>query len=127
MGAVPLGGGPPMAPLPPLQQLGFGNCRCRLQGNATLDLRAGGRGHQSLFLAAQESAPGTKRTWPEDGVRSAFDPKRTYRGLKSRSAAVPLRHQHRRIGSAHLDSRTIQICPKDLPDDVRFEGKADIA
>ena len=35
----------------------FGISRWRLQGNATLGLRAGGRGHH-LFLAAQESAPG---------------------------------------------------------------------
>src|SRR5947209_1214463 len=44
MGAVPLDGGPPMAPLPPLQQSGFGTSRWRLQGNATSGLRAGGRG-----------------------------------------------------------------------------------
>ena len=36
-----------MAPLPPLQQLGFGTSRWRLQGNATSGLRAGGRGHLS--------------------------------------------------------------------------------
>jgi hypothetical protein len=52
-----LGGGPPMAPLPPLQSLGFGISRWRLQGNATLGLRAGGRGHH-VFLATRESAPG---------------------------------------------------------------------
>ena len=39
-----------MAPLPPLQQLGFGSSRWRLQGNATLGLRAGGRGHHLFFL-----------------------------------------------------------------------------
>jgi hypothetical protein len=32
------------------------------------------KGASSFFLAAQESAPGTKRTWPEDGVMSAYDP-----------------------------------------------------
>src|SRR6516165_10652008 len=30
---------------------------------------------------------GVKRTWPSDGVRSAYDPKRTKAGLKSRRAA----------------------------------------
>jgi hypothetical protein len=41
-----------------------------------------------------------KRTWPEDGVRSAYDPKRTWIPLKSRSAAVcgqvcyPFRRKH---------------------------------
>src|SRR5207249_7258847 len=50
MGAVPLVGGPPMAPLPPLQELGFGISRWRLQGNATSGLRAGGRGHHFFFL-----------------------------------------------------------------------------
>jgi hypothetical protein len=34
-----------MAPLPPLQSLGFGTSRWRLQANATLGLRAGERGH----------------------------------------------------------------------------------
>jgi hypothetical protein len=29
-----------------------------------------------------------KQTWPKDGVMSAYDPKRTKGGLKSRSAAV---------------------------------------
>src|SRR5262245_29057097 len=50
MGAVPLSGCPPMAPSPPLQQLGFGPSRWRLRGNATLGLRAGGRGHHLFFL-----------------------------------------------------------------------------
>src|SRR3954462_15642477 len=58
MDAVPVGEGLPMASLPPLQQLGFGASRWRLQGNATLGLRAGGRGHHLFFLAGQESAPG---------------------------------------------------------------------
>jgi len=60
MDAVPLGEGLPMI-LPPLQQLGFGTSRWRLQGNATLGLRAGGRGHHLFFLAGQESAPGTNQ------------------------------------------------------------------
>jgi hypothetical protein len=47
-----------MASLPPLQQLGFGTSRWRLQGNATSGLRAGGRGYHPL--AAQECVPGTK-------------------------------------------------------------------
>jgi hypothetical protein len=34
-----------MGPSPPLQQLGLGTSRWRLEGNATLGLRAGGRGH----------------------------------------------------------------------------------
>src|SRR6516165_3309809 len=50
MDAVPLGGRLPMAPLPPSQSLGFGTSRWRLQGNATLGLRAGGRGHHLFFL-----------------------------------------------------------------------------
>src|SRR5215471_6072065 len=33
---------------------------------------------------------GVKRTLSSDGVMSAYDPKRTWRGLKSRSAASPL-------------------------------------
>src|SRR5262245_59869829 len=33
---------------------------------------------------------GAKRTWPEDGVRSAYDPRRTSPGSKSRSAAASL-------------------------------------
>jgi hypothetical protein len=33
-----------------LQSLGFGTSRWRLQGNATLGLRAGGRGHHLFFL-----------------------------------------------------------------------------
>src|SRR5262245_40787189 len=44
-----------MALLPPLQQSGFGPSRWRLQGNATLGLRAGGRGHQVFFLPHQSS------------------------------------------------------------------------
>src|SRR5215471_18153876 len=50
MDAVPLGGRPPMAPLPPSQLLGFGTSRWRLQGNAILGVRAGGRGHHLFFL-----------------------------------------------------------------------------
>src|SRR5215471_6680629 len=50
MDAVPLGGRPPMAPLPPSQLLGFGTSRWRLQGDAILGLRAGGRGHHLFFL-----------------------------------------------------------------------------
>ena len=40
---------------------GFGTSRWRLQGNATLGLRAGGRGHHLFFLAEQGSAPGTNQ------------------------------------------------------------------
>src|SRR5216684_3719388 len=89
MGAVPLGGGPPMAPLPPLQSLGFGTSRWRLQGNATLGLRAGGRGHHVFFLLHKSTLPapsghadmsaicplsGAKRTSSSDRARSAYDP-----------------------------------------------------
>jgi hypothetical protein len=56
MDAVPVGEGLPMASLPPLQQLGFGTSRWRLQGNATLGLRAGGRGHHLFFLAEESTA-----------------------------------------------------------------------
>ena len=47
-----------MAPLPPLQELGFGTSRWRLQGNATSGLRAGEGGHH-LFSCRTRSAPGT--------------------------------------------------------------------
>jgi hypothetical protein len=57
MDAVPFGGRLPMAPLPPLQQLGFGISQGRLQANATSGLRADEGGHH-LFLAARNSALG---------------------------------------------------------------------
>jgi hypothetical protein len=57
-----------MALLPPLQQLGFGIFRWRLQRNATSALRAG-EGGIIFFLAALESAPRTERT--SGDVRSA--------------------------------------------------------
>ena len=47
-GLVPLDGGPPMAPLPPLQQAGLGTSRWRLQRHATSGLRAGGRGQHAF-------------------------------------------------------------------------------
>src|SRR5262245_63459314 len=65
MGAVPFRRGLPMAPLPPLQQLGFGTSRWRLQGNATSGLRAGGRGHHLFFLLHKSPLPGTMPT-PRD-------------------------------------------------------------
>src|SRR5262249_4429772 len=45
-----LGWTPADGTLPPLQSLGFGTSRWRLQGNATLRLRAGERGHHLFFL-----------------------------------------------------------------------------
>src|SRR5262249_22317984 len=47
------------APLPPLQQLGFGTSRWRLQGNATLGLRSGERGHHLFFLPHKTPLGGT--------------------------------------------------------------------
>jgi hypothetical protein len=55
-----------MAPLPPLQQLGFGISRWRLQGNATLGLRAGGRGHHLFFLP--HKTPLLARSGPAETV-----------------------------------------------------------
>src|SRR6266446_5429567 len=85
MGAVPLGGGPPMAPLPPLQSLGFGTSRWRLQGNATLGLRAGGRGHHVFFLLH-------KSTLPADFVAEVADESRK---LRRRSAGAVAYHSLR--------------------------------
>src|SRR5215510_12983574 len=77
MGAVPLGGGPPMAPLPPVQQLGFGISRWRLQGNATLGLRAGGRGHHLFFLPHKTPLLARSGHAETDSDLSAFWAKRT--------------------------------------------------
>jgi hypothetical protein len=60
-----------MAPLPPLQSLGFGTSRWRLQGNATLGLRAGGRGHH-LFSCRTSVRPWHKADMPTCPLLSAF-------------------------------------------------------
>src|SRR5262249_22900040 len=84
-------------------------CECRLlaqSGQATTSALC-------LFL-------GVKRTNSKQDALSAYDPKRTLRGLKSRSAAVLRRMAcaivsvaaSAAVGGAPDSIRTIEVCPR---------------
>src|SRR6516162_4690123 len=62
MGAVPLGGRPPMAPLPPFAIIGIRHFPLAAPRKRYIRLARRRKGASSFFLAAQESASGTKRT-----------------------------------------------------------------
>ena len=80
MDAVPLGEGLPMASCRHCN-IGIRHFPMAAPGNATLGLRAGGRGHH-LFFFGPESVPGTLRTRPSRRSMSAYwvktDSRRTF-------------------------------------------------
>src|SRR5262249_59085917 len=112
-GRGPRGGGARRwAPLPPLQQLGFGTSRWRLQGNATLGLRAGERGHHLFFLPHKTPLGGTVLAGsPAESCLSVVSGCNKWQVRRSnRCMAAPRRSGHDEY-SALRDRRCFRACP----------------
>lgn len=105
MGAESLGRGLPMTPLPPLQQMGFGTSRWRLQGNATSGLRAGGRGHHLFSCRATYQSEAAAQSLSVQSGYSTSHPNSCAAPIGERDAQCRASARHRlEIGRAYSGS-----------------------